>query len=151
MPDSAHVVVRPPRPRRRRRFALAAVVSVSLHRPSLPASLAGSSPCAHTDRRVHERLDAELPADEAEALLEHLAACPPCRAQADRLQRFREALHRLRGRLDAAPATLRARVDALLETVAPRDGAAPADAPHHAHGAPTAAGDVPHGANRASR
>ena len=73
----------------------------------------GMVPCASTRERVHARHDGELASAECAALALHLAACAPC-ARAARAERG--FLRRVRGRvgMQPAPASLRARVRAML-------------------------------------
>lgn len=76
-----------------------------------------STSCERTEARVHELLDDELSSEDALALHAHLAECPPCRARAAGLRRFLSTLRRQRMRQPAAPASLRARIDAMLDAL----------------------------------
>lgn len=84
-------------------------------------------PCPVPDERAHELLDAELGAAEAAALHEHLHQCAPCRARVESVRRFMAAVRRQRRLVPHAPASLHARVRALLG--GRREGEAPAAPP----------------------
>jgi len=66
--------------------------------------------------RVHAYFDGELDANEAASLEQHLGGCAGCQALLADLERTREALRR--APRTRAPAHLRARIDALLDSEA---------------------------------
>jgi anti-sigma factor RsiW len=78
---------------------------------------------------VFEWLDGELPDAEAAGLQAHVAACEPCRTLVAHDRRFLGVMRRVRGGTDAAPASLRARVQAELARAAQRDGRPPRPLP----------------------
>jgi anti-sigma factor RsiW len=74
---------------------------------------ARAAACAATDTQADAWLDGELAAGATATLEAHLRACPPCRAHVAALRRLVAAVRRQREDRSPAPASLRARVQAL--------------------------------------
>jgi anti-sigma factor RsiW len=74
--------------------------------------------CIKTRRRLHQRLDGELPASQAPLLVAHLERCPACAAHAERLEAALGLLHA------AAPVVAPARLPARIMAAA-RNASAP--------------------------
>ena len=74
-----------------------------------------SATCDSVRACAWEFLDEELTASAWQTIEAHLAACPPCRDEIARDRALIALLQRLEG-CDRAPASLRARVAALLGT-----------------------------------
>ena len=73
------------------------------------------SPCDAIADRIYELLDGEMRAEDEADLRRHLAECAPCARAAERDEAFLRFLAR-RAVIEPAPASLRARVAAMLET-----------------------------------
>jgi anti-sigma factor (TIGR02949 family) len=69
--------------------------------------------CAEALEKLEAYLDGELPADRLDGIRAHLAACYPCTDRAS----FEEQLRAIVRRecVDRAPASLRSRIEGLLE------------------------------------
>ncbi|MGH7459943.1 MAG: zf-HC2 domain-containing protein [Longimicrobiales bacterium] len=74
--------------------------------------------CLDALLQLYPYLDGELCDAEAEAVRRHFELCSPCTPALFYLKAFRNALHRASHRQPAAPAALRARVNAALLTSA---------------------------------
>lgn len=72
--------------------------------------------CQEALRSVYEYLDGELQEHDAECVQHHFEICQRCYPHLRFTAAFRDALHRAAHGQDHAPATLRSKIAALLES-----------------------------------
>jgi anti-sigma factor RsiW len=92
-----------------------------------PAATHPAAACRATAAQADAWIDGALPADARAAVDGHLRACPLCRASVAALYRLVTAVRRHGARQPPAPASLRARVQALTARWRAAEAAADAD------------------------